>query len=88
MGILKSVSITTTGGSLGRKPGKKLTGQFSQNGANQKRYGGANICQDLSLMKVEPCGNTTFGCCPDEFYAAEGPFKEGCMEYKTCEDTR
>ena len=39
-------------------------------------------------MQVEPCGNTTFGCCPDEFYAAEGPFKEGCMEYKTCEDTR
>ena len=37
---------------------------------------------------MEPCGNTTFGCCPDGFYAAEGPFKQGCMEYKTCEDTR
>merc|ERR1712008_444503 len=42
---------------------------------------------DLSIFSkrckpepVEPCGNTTFGCCPDEFHAAEGPFKEGCLE--------
>ena len=38
--------------------------------------------------KVEPCANTTYGCCPDGFFAATGAFNEGCMEYKTCEDTR
>lgn len=50
---------------------------------------------DLSIFsrrckpeKIEPCGNSTYGCCPDGFFAAEGPFDEGCMEYKTCEDTR
>lgn len=41
--------------------------------------------------KPEPhvdCSNTTFGCCPDEFNAASGPFDEGCPQYLTCEDTR
>ena len=32
--------------------------------------------------KVEPCANSTFGCCPDEFFAAKGPFGEGCIEIK------
>ena len=38
--------------------------------------------------KVEPCANTTYGCCPDGFFAATGAFNEGCMEYTTCQDTR
>ena len=37
---------------------------------------------------VEQCSNSTYGCCPDGFYAPIGPFGEGCNEYKTCEDTR
>ena len=37
---------------------------------------------------VEPCSNTTFGCCPDGFNAAVGPFHKDCPEYKTCEDTK
>ena len=50
---------------------------------------------DLSLFSkrckpepVEPCSNSTYGCCPDGFFTPTGPFNEGCMEYKTCEDTR
>ena len=37
---------------------------------------------------VEPCANSTFGCCPDNFHSASGPFNEGCAEVKSCEDTR
>ena len=37
---------------------------------------------------VVPCSNTTFGCCPDGFNAAVGPFDKDCPEYKTCEDTK
>ena len=37
---------------------------------------------------VEPCSNTTFGCCPDEFNAASGPFDKDCPQYLTCGDTR
>ena len=37
---------------------------------------------------VEPCVNSTFGCCPDGFNSAEGPFNAGCDEVKTCEDTK
>eukprot|EP00095_Tigriopus_kingsejongensis_P009815 maker-scaffold239_size242058-snap-gene-1.22 protein:Tk09815 transcript:maker-scaffold239_size242058-snap-gene-1.22-mRNA-1 annotation:"Papilin" len=37
---------------------------------------------------IEPCMNSTFGCCPDEFHSAQGPFGEGCQEIKTCEDSR
>ena len=50
---------------------------------------------DLSLFSkrckpepVEPCDNSTYGCCPDGFFSPTGAFGEGCMEYKTCEDTR
>ena len=50
---------------------------------------------DLSLFSrrckpppVEPCANATYGCCPDGFFAATGPFNEGCAEYRTCEDTQ
>ena len=37
---------------------------------------------------VEPCSNTTFGCCKDGFNAATGPFDEGCPQYLTCQDTK
>ena len=37
---------------------------------------------------VEPCKNSTFGCCPDGFNSAEGPFNAGCDEVKTCENTK
>ena len=37
---------------------------------------------------VEPCKNSTFGCCPDGFNSAEGPFNAGCVEVKTCENTK
>ena len=40
------------------------------------------------VIPKEACGNTTYGCCPDEYFAAEGPFGEGCQEIKTCEDSR
>jgi hypothetical protein len=55
--------------------------------------GGKEI--DLSIFSrrckpapMEPCGNTTYGCCPDGFFAASGPFNEGCAEFRTCEDTK
>ena len=28
---------------------------------------------------VPPCDNSTFGCCPDGFHSAEGPFGAGCQ---------
>ena len=34
------------------------------------------------------CSNTTFGCCPDGFNAAAGPFDQDCPTYETCGDTR
>eukprot|EP00094_Tigriopus_californicus_P005670 TCALIF_05465-PA protein Name:"Similar to Ppn Papilin (Drosophila melanogaster)" AED:0.16 eAED:0.17 QI:0/0/0/0.82/0.81/0.82/34/0/2463 len=37
---------------------------------------------------IEPCANSTYKCCPDNFHAAQGPFGEGCEEVKTCEDSR
>lgn len=37
---------------------------------------------------MEPCANSTFGCCPDNFFAAAGPFGQDCQEIKTCEEAR
>ena len=37
---------------------------------------------------VEPCQNSTFGCCPDGFHSANGPFDAGCDPITTCQDTK
>ena len=37
---------------------------------------------------VEPCDETEFGCCPDGFNAASGPFGAECGQIRTCDDTR
>lgn len=29
---------------------------------------------------VDPCVNSTFGCCPDDFHSAAGPFNEGTID--------
>ena len=63
---------------------------------NQTEAGSKNKTEiDLSLFSrrckpepVEPCENSTYGCCPDGFFSASGPFQEGCAEYRSCEDTR
>ncbi len=37
---------------------------------------------DGSQSSVEPaCESTEFGCCSDEFTAALGPLKEGCIDH-------
>ena len=36
----------------------------------------------------EPCQDSTYGCCPDGFNAALGPFGQECPEIRTCDDTR
>ena len=46
---------------------------------------GERRCKPAPLVD---CSNTTFGCCPDNFNAAAGPFDLDCPTFETCGDTR
>ena len=46
---------------------------------------GERRCKPAPLVD---CSNTTFGCCPDDFNAAAGPFDLDCPTFETCGDTR
>ncbi len=79
------------GGNSSETPDK----ESSSDGSGSGEGSGAGSEIDLSLFSkrckpapVEPCSNSSYGCCPDGFFSPTGPFNEGCMEYKTCEDTR